>query len=105
MEREALAVVWSVLRLKQFLIGRHFTLVTDHKPQEKNYGRAILPKVTSNRLMRWSILLQRYDFSTHYYLHDFSEIPHADALTRLQLSSDETAAEDLVLKNVAPDIF
>ena len=101
-EREALAVVWAVLRLKQFLLGRHFTLITDHKPLEKIYGGAMLPKVTSNRLMRWSILLQRYDFSIRY--KPGTEIPHADALTRLQLSSDESSAEDLVINNVAPDI-
>ena len=58
-EREALAVVWAVLRLKQFLLGRHFILITDHKPLEKIFGGTMLPKVTSNRLMRWSILLQR----------------------------------------------
>ena len=62
----------------------------------------MLPKVTSNRLMRWSILLQRYDFTIRY--RPGTEIPHADALTRLQLSSDESPAEDLVINNVAPDI-
>jgi transposase InsO family protein len=101
-EREALAVVWAVLRLKQFLLGRHFFLITDHRPLEKIYGGAMLPKVTSNRLMRWSILLQRYDFTIRY--KPGTEIPHADALTRLQLSSDESVAEDLVINNVAPDV-
>ena len=31
-EREALAVVFAVTRLRQFLLGRKFTLRTDHKP-------------------------------------------------------------------------
>ena len=33
-----------------------------------------------------------------------TEISHADALTRLQLSSDKSALEDLVINNVAPDV-
>ena len=33
-EREALAIVFVVTRLKQFLLGRRFTLQTDHKPHK-----------------------------------------------------------------------
>ena len=100
-EREALAVVWSVIRLKQLLLGRHFYLVTDHKPLVKIYGGS-LPKVVSNRLIRWSMLLQRYDFSI---LHQPGTcISHADALTRLQLLSDESLDEDIVINNAADDI-
>ncbi len=31
-EKEALAVKWAVLELKYYLLGRKFTLVTDHAP-------------------------------------------------------------------------
>ena len=82
-EREALAIVWCVLRLKQLLLGRRFHLVTDHKPLLKIYGSNGLPKVASNRLTRWAILLQHYDFTIEY--KPGSSISHADALTRLQL--------------------
>ena len=101
-EREALAVVWSVYRLRQLLLGRHFTLKTDHKPLEKIYGNNRIPKVASNRLVRWSILLQQFDFSIEY--EPGSQMAHADALTRLQLLSDRSPEEDLVITNVAPDI-
>lgn len=101
-EREALAVVWSVYRLKQLLLGRRFTLQTDHKPLEKIYGNFRIPKVASNRLMRWSILLQQFDFDIKY--EPGSQMAHADALTRLQLLSDESHEEDLVINNVAPDV-
>ena len=33
-EREALAIVFVVKRLKQFLLGRKFHLETDHRPLE-----------------------------------------------------------------------
>jgi transposase InsO family protein len=101
-EREALAVVWSVYRLKQLLLGRHFTLRTDHKPLEKIYGNSRIPKVASNRLVRWSILLQQFDFDIKY--QPGSQMAHADALTRLRLLSDNSQEEDLVINNVAPDI-
>ena len=101
-EREGLAVVWSVLRLKQLLLGRHFSLVTDHKPLERIYGGKQLPKVASNRLTRWSILLQRFDFTIQYQAG--TKISHADALTRLHLRSDPSDKEDLVINNVANNI-
>ena len=96
-EREGLAVVWSTLRLKQLLLGRHFYLVTDHKPLVPIYGGRQLPKVASNRLIRWSILLQRFNFTILYKAG--SEISHADALTRLNLTSDTSEDEDFVINN------
>jgi len=101
-EREGLAVVWCVMRLKQLLLGKHFDLVTDHKPLLKIYGGRNLPKVASNRLVRWSILLQRFNFSIQH--KPGSEITHADALTRMQLLSDPSEDEDLVINNSADDI-
>ena len=38
-EREALAIVFVVTRLKQFLLGRRFTLQTDHKPLKYLFRR------------------------------------------------------------------
>ena len=65
-EREALAVVWSILRLRHLLLGRSFTLVSDHKPLETDFGGKGLPKVVSAGLVRWSLLLQLYDFTLTY---------------------------------------
>ena len=65
-ELEALATVWSLLRMRQLLIGRQFTLVTDHKPLLAIYGSVSLPKVASARMIRWSIVLQQFDFVVRY---------------------------------------
>lgn len=57
-EKECLAIVWAVQKFQPFLYGRTFVLETDHQPL--NYLQTA--KVANSRLMRWSLLLQAYDF-------------------------------------------
>ena len=84
-EREALAITWAVLRLKQFLLGRKFTIQTDHKPLEYIFKQnAALPNGTSARIFRWVIELMPYDYSIKYIPGKI--ITHADALTRLKFN-------------------
>ena len=66
-EREALAVVFTVTRLRQFLLGRKITLRTDHKPLQYilNPSNQVL-KVVSARLARWAITLTAYDYDVQY---------------------------------------
>ena len=66
-EREAFAIVFFVTGLKQFLLGRRFTLQTDHKPfkylfspDEEN------PKTALARFTRWAIALMGLDFELKY---------------------------------------
>ena len=58
-EKEALAIVFTVGHFSKYLLLKPFTLQTDHKPLtflKKN-------KTTNNRLMRWALALQRYTFT------------------------------------------
>lgn len=57
-EREALAIKWAVTSLKYYLLGRQFTLVTDHAPlqwmaREKDHN---------SKVTRWFFSLQPYSF-------------------------------------------
>ena len=83
-DREALAVVFGTKKFHMYLFGRHFTIVTDHKPVLGllNATRAI-PAVCSPRVLRWSVDLGGYDYELIY--RPGSSIPHVDALSRLPL--------------------
>ncbi|PAA86570.1 hypothetical protein BOX15_Mlig030946g1 [Macrostomum lignano] len=88
-EREALAIVWAMERARQFLLGTCFSLRTDHRPLEFLFGRRRqLPKVANARLLRWAIRLMGFDFRIEYVKG--SEIPHADALSRLNFADNES---------------
>ena len=89
-EREGLSVVYCVKKLHQFLYGRKFTLVTDHKPllglttEDKP-----LNSMTAARLQCWAIVLSTYDYSLRYW--SGSSIANADCMSRLPLPSIESS--------------
>ena len=63
LDREALAVIFGVTKFKQYLLGRHFTLMTDHKPLVSLFDpKKSVPQLSSARVKRWPLLLAAYDF-------------------------------------------
>ena len=58
-EKECLALVWAVKSLETYLLGREFTVETDHAPL-LYLNRA---KSENGRLMRWSLVLHQYRFN------------------------------------------
>ena len=89
LDREALGIVYAVKRLHKYLYGRHFTIVTDHKPLEYIFKPAGVKSAHANgRVIRWAVFLSGYEFTivgkrTH-------EIPVADWLSRLDVQKDAT---------------
>ena len=58
-EKEGLAIKWALETLRYYLLGRRFTLVTDHAPLQwmaKN-------KESNSRVTRWFLGLQPFNFS------------------------------------------
>ena len=75
-EKECLAIKWALETLKYHLLGRRFTLVTDHSPLQwmaKN-------KETNSRVTRWFLSLQPYNFSVIH--RPGRRHGNADALSR-----------------------
>ena len=60
-EKEALALVYSVKKFHQHLYGRRFTLITDHKPLLKIIGpKTGIPPIAAARMQRWALTLSAY---------------------------------------------
>ena len=57
-EKEALAIKWPMDKLRYYLLGREFTLVTDHAPLKW----MATAKDTNARVTRWFLALQNYRF-------------------------------------------
>ena len=80
-EKEALSLIFGVKKFHQYLYGRRFTLVTDHKPLTAILGpKKGIPSLAAARLQRWAILLSAYEYSIAY--KPSLEHSNADGLSR-----------------------
>ncbi|UYV74269.1 K02A2.6-like, partial [Cordylochernes scorpioides] len=87
-EREALAIIYGVTKFHQFIYGRQFTLITDHKPLVSILGpRAGIPTLSTPRLQRWGLTLAAYTYEIKF--RRTQDHGNAD-LSRLPVESDET---------------
>ncbi|KAF2897997.1 hypothetical protein ILUMI_08178 [Ignelater luminosus] len=78
------SIVWAIQKFSQYLVGRHFTLCTDHKPLlaifAENKG---IPKMSAGRLQRWAVFLSEFDYTFKYIDGNSNVI--ADGLSRLPI--------------------
>ncbi|XP_036340020.1 uncharacterized protein K02A2.6-like [Rhagoletis pomonella] len=87
-EKEGLSIIFGVKRFNQYLYGRKFTLITDHKPLVTIFNPSKhLPLTTTNRLQRWAVILMAYNFDIKY--RATTAHGNADALSRLPMPTDE----------------
>ncbi len=76
-EKKALAIKWAVLELRYHLLGRKFTLLTDHAPLQW-MARA---KDTNARVTRWFLTLQDFCFVVRHRAG--ASNANADGLSRI----------------------
>lgn len=89
-EREGLACLWAVEHWEKFLLGRHFTLRTDHGALSSLLQHHTATR-KSAKFVRWLERLQRFDYSIEYIKGSRNCV--ADALSRLpQPNSTRTDA-------------
>ncbi|XP_063694604.1 uncharacterized protein K02A2.6-like [Bolinopsis microptera] len=66
-EKEALAIVWSVKRFHKYLFARNFQLYVDHKPLEILLdSKKQIPEMGTSRIIRWALTLSHYDYTIKF---------------------------------------
>jgi transposase InsO family protein len=98
-EREALGIVFGLQKFRQYLLGRHFILRTDHRPLTKLLGENEgIPQLASSRIKRWALILSAYSYKIQYI--SSRENGSADFLSRLPMEGvmdKEAFTSELVL--------
>ena len=80
-ERELLAIVWSLQHYSHIVFGQEITVQTDHQPLR--YSDSLSEK--NSRLTRWSLILQNFRLSVEYKRGSLNG--NADALSRMDYDS------------------
>lgn len=86
--RECLAVVFAVKHWRHYVYGRKFKVVTDHHA----LCWLMASKDPTGQLMRWSLILQEYDFEISY--ESGKTHKDADCLSRMPLEWEASKCED-----------
>ena len=90
-EKEALALIFGVSKFHQFLYGRRFTLVTDHKPLKTILGsKNKIPPLAAARMQRWALTLSAYVYDIEF--RPTGKHENADGLSRRPLTTEPAAA-------------
>ena len=87
-EKEALSIIFGIKKFHQYLYGRKFLLVTDHKPLTTLLGpKSGIPTLAAARLQRWALLLAAYQYDIEY--RSTAKHANADCLSRLPIKIDK----------------
>ena len=65
-EKEARAIVEAVVKWTHYLLGRHFTLVTDQEPVSFVFDGSNQRKIKNEKILRWRINLSCLDYDILY---------------------------------------
>ena len=100
LEKEAASLVFGIKKFHQYLYGRRFTLLTDHKPLMAILGpKKGVPSLAAARLQRWAILLSAYTYDMEF--KPTAAHGNADGLSRLPLPSELQETEADTIFNIA----
>ena len=90
-EKECLAVVWAIKKLRPYLEGYSFKVITDHSALK--WLRNL--KEPTGRLARWALEMQQWDFEIEHRKGAMHHVP--DALSRgFETAEEEVAAFEMI---------
>ena len=82
LDKEALAIIFGVKHFHQYIYGRQFVILSDHKPLMHILSESkATPAMASARLQRWALLLGGYNYRIEHKAE--TEQANADGLNRL----------------------
>ena len=97
-EKEALAVIFSIKHFRHYLLDKPFTVISDHRPLQWLENQ----KDNNGRLGRWAILLAGTNYKIRYRPGRIHQ--NADCLSRLHVSSIQIENSDIdILASQAAD--
>ncbi|XP_059054704.1 uncharacterized protein K02A2.6-like [Achroia grisella] len=107
LDKEATAILFGIKKFNNYLMGRRFTIITDHKPLLGIFGtKKKIPDILSPRLTRICLTLAAHDYEIEYKRG--KEISNADGLSRWPmpvLSQDiDTPGEVLLIAETPHDL-
>jgi len=81
-EKEALAIVFGIKKFHQYLFGRRFSFLTDHRPLTLLLGpKHGISVLAASRLQCWAIQLSAYQYDIEYQAS--KDHANTDALSQL----------------------
>ena len=84
LDKEALAIICAAKHFYQYIYGRKFKILTDHKPLIGPFGQnKVIPHMASSRMQRWCLSLSAYDYVLEFRAGILNG--NADGLSRLPL--------------------
>ncbi|CAK9296000.1 unnamed protein product [Gordionus sp. m RMFG-2023] len=106
-EQEALAVIFGLTKCREYLIGKRFTVYTDHKPLIHLFKKNNKELMLSPRLQRWLLLVGSFNLEIKYRRGRENHLP--DILSRLgsnteifKINNIESSQEDeTIIRNLS----
>ena len=86
LDKEAFSIIFCLKRFHQFLYGRSFHIITDHKPLLQLLGEhKPVPVHTAARLQRYSLILASYNYKLEFRSTKFHV--DADCMSRVPMTT------------------
>lgn len=84
LDREAVAIIFTIQKFYRYLYGRSFKLITDNRPLTRIFRQeAKLPAITASRLLRYATFLSSFDYKIEH--RKAEEHGNVDYLSRAPL--------------------
>jgi len=91
-DREALAIIFTVEKFYVYLIGRKFTLITDNLPLSRIFHEhAQMPAMTAARHLRYAAYLNMFDYQIKYRKSEDNK--NADYLSRSPIAEQPSGTQ------------